>query len=177
MEKSENRSVLAPARLRISPPPLIIKQTFSRLHVRDFAHAEPFRALSRRIVKDSFFRRPRAQEKCKITTVFECFPSFSRRDSADLPTLQENWENVRIFRFRFTRVRRTYVVILRNVERRRGKCLRKLSFHCVCTTEKHAKTNAIRLCQVWWQSFRTEIFVKQRLLSPNDFAKSGLRWT
>lgn len=83
MEKSENRSVPAPAvppRMFPASLPLIIKQTFSRLHVRDFAHAGPFRARCHDESSKILFRNaPRAQD-------YDCFrapsPRFPELDSS-----------------------------------------------------------------------------------------------
>lgn len=71
--------------------PLIIKQTFSRLHVRDFAHAGPFRARCHDESSKILFRTLSAQD-------YDCFrvpsPRFQNL------TRRRNCENVPIFRSR-----------------------------------------------------------------------------
>lgn len=120
------------------------------------------------------FRTPRAQERCKITTVFECFLS-SPPLLVVIPNLDSSRElrkRMHIFRPPVLPVRRTYVVILRNVERRRGNGLRKLPFYCVRTTEKHAKKQTQYVfVNLVWQSF-LRFSSSKRLLPGRTISRS-----
>lgn len=114
--------------------PLIIKQTFSRLHVRDFARG-PFRAPCHDESSKILFRTRSAQD-------YDCFrvpsPRFQNL------TRRRNCENVPIFRSRCL-CYCTYIVISRNVERCRQSTSEDFHIRFVYMTEKHAKTSAIYL--------------------------------
>lgn len=120
------------------------------------------------------FRTPRAQERCKITTVFECFLS-SPPLLVVIPNLDSSRElrkRTHIFRPPFCPYVARTSLFYETLSDTRGNGLRKHPFHCVRTTEKHAKkqTQYVFVSLVW-QSF-LRFSSSKRLLPGRTISRS-----